>query len=432
MASKKQFFNLSYFIILLICFDACKKDEPIFQNINHQDFFISCNRDTTLVSSEGVRIIIKANTFQCVSDHRVHVQFAAILDKSDMVLNRVYTIDRNGDMLESGGMFQIQDITTGADVFNKPIQLLVPANPKYLNFNMAEYQLAKIDGISVWARTSNTARISKGEGALNGKELFKQNCASCHNAKLRDKLTGPALGNVHLFRSKQWLRDFTKDSQALIAKGDSTAICLWYEWNKSVMTGFKQLTDNDIDQIYEYIANQSRVMEIGQDEIKYETECDLAKRISKYDSFGVDTSIVENYTIDTNSMTYRYELALQTKNWANIDYLLNVYTRIDPITVMLDKSYENTSMALVFQNRNIVVPFYQRLESDGKFVLLNSIGKQQINFPIDEKIWIVAFSEASEFRYKVEEYTTKKVGNNLKFSLDSMSKEQFIQELKKL
>ncbi|MBI5914780.1 MAG: cytochrome c, partial [Bacteroidetes bacterium] len=29
-----------------------------------------------------------------------------------------------------------------------------------------------------------------------GKVLFKNNCASCHNKNMKDKLTGPALGGL--------------------------------------------------------------------------------------------------------------------------------------------------------------------------------------------------------------------------------------------
>jgi cytochrome c553 len=90
-----------------------------------------------------------------------------------------------------------------------------------------------------------------------GKELFRNLCASCHNRNMKDKLTGPALGTTEANWAdfpRQDLYDWIRNSQAMIAKGHPRAVQLWNEW-KVVMTAFPNLTDGEIESILLYINN---------------------------------------------------------------------------------------------------------------------------------------------------------------------------------
>ena len=88
-----------------------------------------------------------------------------------------------------------------------------------------------------------------------GKTLFKNNCAQCHDKKMKAKLTGPALGGVE----ERWadypqedLYAWIRNSQALIKDGHPRATSLWNEY-KSVMQAFPNLTDDDIASILLYV-----------------------------------------------------------------------------------------------------------------------------------------------------------------------------------
>lgn len=89
----------------------------------------------------------------------------------------------------------------------------------------------------------------------SGKQLFKANCAQCHNRNMKDKLTGPALGGVQ----ERWagkedvLYAWIRNSQAVIASGDPYAVALYNEWNKVLMNPFPNLTDDDIASTLLYI-----------------------------------------------------------------------------------------------------------------------------------------------------------------------------------
>jgi len=88
-----------------------------------------------------------------------------------------------------------------------------------------------------------------------GKDLFKANCAQCHNKNMKDDLTGPALGGAeNRWAGKQkLLYSWVHNSQGVIASGDPYATALYNKFNKTLMTPFPALKDEDIANILAYI-----------------------------------------------------------------------------------------------------------------------------------------------------------------------------------
>lgn len=86
----------------------------------------------------------------------------------------------------------------------------------------------------------------------DGKALFKTNCASCHHPT-KDG-TGPALAGVDgRVPSKEWLYSWVKNSAAVISSGDKYANDLFSKWNKTAMTPFPGLSNEEIDAIVAYV-----------------------------------------------------------------------------------------------------------------------------------------------------------------------------------
>lgn len=88
-----------------------------------------------------------------------------------------------------------------------------------------------------------------------GKALFKVNCASCHNKNMIDDMTGPALSGV-LDRwngREDLLKEWIRNSSKVIESGDPYAVDLYRKWNKSVMTSFPNLNDQEIEAILVYV-----------------------------------------------------------------------------------------------------------------------------------------------------------------------------------
>lgn len=86
----------------------------------------------------------------------------------------------------------------------------------------------------------------------DGKALFQSKCATCHHP-LNDA-TGPALQGVdERVPSKEWLYDWVNNSAKVIASGDKYANDVFNKWGKTAMTGFPELSHEDIDAIVVYV-----------------------------------------------------------------------------------------------------------------------------------------------------------------------------------
>jgi len=106
--------------------------------------------------------------------------------------------------------------------------------------------------------TFSTSLTAQDGDASNGKALFRANCASCH--KLDSRMTGPALRNVEARLAEEenldraWLNSWIKNSAGMIKAGDAYAVKIWNEYNKTPMTAFPQLSDQEISDILAYTA----------------------------------------------------------------------------------------------------------------------------------------------------------------------------------
>lgn len=85
--------------------------------------------------------------------------------------------------------------------------------------------------------------------------LFKTKCAICHTIG-KGKLVGPDLEGVHQRRSEEWMLNFVRSSQKMIASGDMAAVELFEAYNKTVMPD-PLISDAEIKSILSYIASNS-------------------------------------------------------------------------------------------------------------------------------------------------------------------------------
>ena len=90
--------------------------------------------------------------------------------------------------------------------------------------------------------------------ADEGKKLFKNYCATCHAKNMVADMTGPALaGAQERWGDDEALYAWIRNSAALVQTGHPRANEIYNEWNKSLMTAFPSLTDDEIGSILLYI-----------------------------------------------------------------------------------------------------------------------------------------------------------------------------------
>ena len=88
--------------------------------------------------------------------------------------------------------------------------------------------------------------------AIQGQALFSENCAQCHSFN-SETIVGPGLMAIEKRKSIKWIRKWIKNPQQVIESGDKYAIKLYEKFNKTQMTAFPDLTDQDIEAILKYI-----------------------------------------------------------------------------------------------------------------------------------------------------------------------------------
>ena len=122
----------------------------------------------------------------------------------------------------------------------------------------------------IFFTTFSTSIYAQDGDPVAGKALFNTNCASCH--KLDKKLTGPALRNVEARLvedeglDREWLYAWIKNSPAMIKSGDAYANKIYEEYNKTAMTAFPQLSNEEIDNILAYTAEEKVTVAVGGDQ----------------------------------------------------------------------------------------------------------------------------------------------------------------------
>ncbi|MCK0155585.1 c-type cytochrome [Cellulophaga sp. F20128] len=121
----------------------------------------------------------------------------------------------------------------------------------FLGINLIALMLFSV---SLFSQTENADPVK-------GKQIFNQNCASCHS--LDRKGTGPALRNVEARLEeegldREWIYAWIKNSSGVIKSGDSYGNKILAEYNNTPMTAFPTLSNGDIDNILAYTAEEEK------------------------------------------------------------------------------------------------------------------------------------------------------------------------------
>lgn len=87
-----------------------------------------------------------------------------------------------------------------------------------------------------------------------GKQLFNQYCMQCH--RLDQESIGPKLKGVFTYWDNDTARisAFIRNAKATIDAGDPRAVKIANDYNHALMTPMPHLTDEDINNLLEYIA----------------------------------------------------------------------------------------------------------------------------------------------------------------------------------
>ncbi|WDF68182.1 cytochrome c3 family protein [Sphingobacterium oryzagri] len=113
-------------------------------------------------------------------------------------------------------------------------------------------KLAKTMSVSLMLLFAVT--MSHAQDVKEGQTLFKSKCTTCHS--VTKKVVGPALAGMTERHDEEWLVKWIRNSQAMVASGDPTAVKIFEENNNLVMTAFTDLSDDQIKSIIAYVEDE--------------------------------------------------------------------------------------------------------------------------------------------------------------------------------
>ncbi len=264
-------------------------------NLPEQTFSINTERDTTVSTKDGIKLFISAKAI-AADGNVVTLVIKEAVTLDEMLKARLTTMSDKG-LLASAGMFDIYTKENAA--INKPIQVSMPAF--YTDDKMKLYKGKETDGSIEWQDPEPITKTITTFSDM-GKVLFDNNCTSCHG--IDKSLTGSALAWIDKKKSKEWLRDFTRNNAAVRANCDVYANCIYNNYNKVNMTMFPNLSDSAIDAIYRYIDKVAKEKGVPES-FNPNAECDSCAYYKAYldslykvaDSASGQTAVMGSFTV---------------------------------------------------------------------------------------------------------------------------------------
>jgi len=242
------------FLVIISFFYSCsnKKNASVLNtsNLRAQYFKIDPETDTTIYGLRGGIFKIEKGSFDGTAP--LEIEIKEVYSPIEMLYARL-TTESDGRLLESGGMIYFNAKRKGSQLkLLKPINISIPTN--YINKEMQLFKgEEKPDGTINWIDPEPLDTSINKPAIDTGKLLFDAKCANCHN--LFTDLTGPKLAWVEeRVNDRKTLRDFIRHPAAVMAE-NSYFLCQKYKFG-STMTGFRDLSDRDIDLVLDYIKNE--------------------------------------------------------------------------------------------------------------------------------------------------------------------------------
>ncbi len=290
--------------LLLTVLAACQpkklKQNVIFRPdaLETQKHLIDISRDTLLVLKGGSRLNIKKGCISTPQGNLVGIEVKEALTLPEMAKAGLHT--RIGTQAaSSAGVLSFKFSTANAKLVC-PLEAQIPTDKIEPNAKVYSAEAKAGENIE-WINPqplTNTGQNEAQNSQLRGKNLYNQLCQNCHFIADKDDfaptgegkpqpnyykqsnqrprailIQSPAasdtidenssvnkirvrLAHMYKYRTEEWLKNFTQNSQKMIAEGDEAAICVSTLYGNE-MPNFEQLSEKEIADIYNYIEAES-------------------------------------------------------------------------------------------------------------------------------------------------------------------------------
>lgn len=343
---------IAYVVVILL---SCnQKPHQILSNKNliSKYFEINIERDTTLVTEEGLKFVIpKGAIFASSKICRIEVK--AALKLAD-ILKAGLTTTSDRKLLSSDGMFYFNVVDDEVAKIVKPIKVEIPI--QNYSPNMALFKgvdnLGKLD----WTQPTPLTPSLSSSRIANGQRIYMANCANCH--KISSDYTGPGLSNSVNDADREYFYEWVRNplSNFYIGNSDSAKIknafraaCLKKKWRPILMSTFSSLSDSSIEDIRSYIKTQVNEAESNSiaDSISMCYDSCLSAFRNQVLSFNYFSQTANNNDTFNNNVAFnsinnkdlvsKYQVSISSFGWYNLDYFLHLENNCTPTEIKISK-----------------------------------------------------------------------------------------------
>ncbi len=448
-----------------------------------EEYVINIDKDTTLQTKNGALLKIPKGSLATDNGNTVVLEIKEAYTMEQMILAGL-TTQSNGQPLSSGGMIYINAKAGQNVTIKQAIKISTPAN--YLNPDMQLFKGEKDDKGNInWNNPTPLPENKELTEIEEGQRLFLSQCASCHRVDADG--TGPALAHflkrfsgdkllarghtLHLSYQflgenysanseyKDTVSDYLGNLSPELRSNQQLYFCNLQRMFGSLGTAHSNLTEDNINNIYKYIQNESDKRNLPLPSIAYLDNCidscmeynkvvgklieekhritkrkdtliqDNGKMVKEKGEITRGTGDIPGPDNKVTPKTYNsvyYEFTIETFGWFNIDVLvkgMNGVKESELFVRIVGEYREKVQVYLIIPSVKVYVQGGPAERNAEEFAFQLKNGK--IDLPQDSKAYILAVTEtSSSIAYVLKEFTTS-TRQEIEVALKETNKAEF-------
>jgi hypothetical protein len=263
-------------------------------------------------------------------------------------------------------------------------------------------------------------------------------------------MTGPPLGNIHRYRDRAWLIEFTRNSVYMIEARDSIALCLYEIWNHSQMTSFSHLSPNKINAIYDWIENESRARRLQTKDNLSGVDCYALDSIAKVRAIEYKRKVQRQKLRDSlnklkpkpipippNTRVIAYSSPMPDGyGWINYDRYFGEYPplTIPTLNIQTPDFPSYLQAYLILKERKTILPFDNNEVQNHQYKIYSSDPNGKIALPVGEIAFLLIYQTNSKTKevthYYLKEYKLSDQIKEISIQLIPIENDYFLKILK--
>lgn len=422
---------------------------------------IDITKDTVLHTKNGALIRIPHGALSS-SSNPVQLEIKEAYTMQDILKGGLTTMS-NGQPLSSGGMMYINPVGDNKVEIKQPISIATPT--PFLDSNMKVFKgEVQPDSTINWVDPKPLGENPQLAALDSGRILFQQ-CASCH--ALGHDLTGPDLAHIlkrsfpALYEDTKAGRDhfyeFTRNPAKALFNGPNQGYyrCLKNKFGGVVMTAWNNITNRELELLYDYIENESerRHLPVPDNgilkcrdscalylkaaahwkEVKATLEKEAVEMVIEKTAPTADTTgpLVKVSPISNTSLYYQF--TVNAFGWYNVDKFLKTDPDVKPsnLRVLIQGQYKtNFNLYLIIPSAKVFQSGAPLDDENEMYAFYVEDGA--IPLPQNTKAYIIAMGEhEDQIIFTKTEFITKEK-QDFTLKLTTITKEAFQQQIASL